>query len=492
MKISHWLLVIALMFGSGFVMNCGPEQTTNGESTNTEQSNKETTPSEPSPEQTQDGGTADAPAPPTFDPTVCGSTPHKWLPTSEVGKLISKDQPSLGNMSKELLTSLLKTTQYKDLVAIKYGVKVYTFRYTTQDRGKKIEATGVVGIPDSEGVALKAPYTLFLHGTTGFMDKCAPSGSQDGVLSVALLASQGYIAIAPDYIGMNGTGEASTTHHAYLVGEAVALGSLDSLRGTDALLKEVTTDVEHDGRLVIVGGSQGGHAALFSALYAPYYAPSYKLVAGVAMIPPVDLIAQSEAAISTLGDASITLAAGATAMSRWYGFDDKLKEILTDGDPYNIASTLANLMDTKCDVDTKEYKFTKTTDIFTETLYKTITEKKSWEGFEKWRCIMAENSVNHTSVKRITDVPFLFIVSEKDALVNPEIQRKSYDTLCKQGYKMNYIECKGASHSKGATWSLKSQLEWVKDRLDGVEMKDVCTRPDPICCEGSDSKVCTP
>jgi pimeloyl-ACP methyl ester carboxylesterase len=516
MKKVYWLLLF-VMLGSGFLMDCGPQQVPQTESSTepTKQEiyteaivetkpGSEPKPSEPAPEPTNlpDAGPTDTPttteptpdnAPsPTFDPTVCGSQPHKWLPTSEVGKLVSKAQPALGNLSKLLLTGLLQQTSYKDLVTIKYGVKVYTFRYTTQDRGKKVEATGVIGIPDSEGAALSAPYTLFLHGTSGFMDKCAPSTGQEGILSVALLASQGYIAIAPDYIGMNGTGAPSTTHHAYLVGEAVALGSLDSLRATDALVKDVTSDVKHDGRLVLIGGSQGGHAALFTALYAPYYAPEYKLVAGVAMIPPVDLVAQSEAAIKTLGNASITLAAGATAMSRWYGFYDNLNEVLTEGDPYNHASTLANLMDTKCDVDAKGYNFTKTTDIFTDALYKAVAEQNKWTGFEKWRCIMAENSLNHTSVKRISDVPFLYIVSEKDELVNPVIQRKSYDTLCQQGYKMNYIECKGASHTKGAVWSLNSQFTWIKDRLDGVPMKNVCQRPAAVCCTGSDAKVCTP
>lgn len=481
------------MFGALYLIDCGPG--TSGTEVGAEP--RVEVPQEPAAsEPTQDGGadTVSADEPPTLEPAVCGMAPYKWLPAKEMGSIVSQQQPGLSNLSKAALEALLGQTEFKGVVTIQYGVKIYLVRYVTQDRGKKIEATTLIGIPNDEEQVIKAPYALWLHGTSGFTNACAPSRGQDGLLAVALLASQGYIAVAPDYIGMNGTGDPSETHHAYLVGEAVALGSLDALRAAGTLMKdaEIAGKTEHNGRMFVIGGSQGGHAAFFAALYAPYYTPDYELVAGIAMIPPVDLVAQSEAAITTLGNASITLAAGATAMSRWYGFADKLKEILTDGDPYNIASDLAKLMDTDCDVNADEYKFTKSTDIFTEALYKAITEKKSWEGFEKWRCILAENSLNYTSVKRIVDVPFLFIVSEKDELVNPTVQRKSFDTLCQQGYKMNYIECQGAGHTNGAVWSLPLQLSWIKERLEGVPMKNSCQRTAPTCCPLSDSKVCTP
>lgn len=500
-----WLCCLTLCsVGMFTLINCGtpqpPSEHTSEVSTQTEKVSTEVTTQEPTqgePTQKDAGSHETMPEGkdpiPTFNPTVCGAEPHKWLPTKEAGKLITKEHSPLFSLSKKAIEALIKATRYKGLATVKYGVNVYKFRYVTQDHGKTVEATGVMAFPKvEEDKKEDFPYVLWLHGTTGFMDQCAPSRSRDGISAVALVAALGHIAVAPDYIGMNGIGDASTQHHPYLVGEATALASLDSLRAADTLMKEESKNVKSDGRMVIWGGSQGGHATLFSMLYAPYYAPEYKLVAGVAIIPPVDLIAQSEAAVAKLGNASITLAAGAAAISRWYGFGDKLSEVLTNGAPYHLARELPKMMDSKCDVDAKKYKFTKTTDIFTDALYKAVVEKKDWKGFEKWRCMLAENSLNHTSVKRINDVPVMYIVSGKDELVNPAIQRKSFDALCKQGYRMNYVECKGASHTKGAIWSLPLQFKWVEDRLAGKEMKDVCKRHDPICCPGSDSKVCTP
>ena len=474
------VLFFFVVMTMGWVVNCTNPPT--GEKTNEQVNGDAGTDAGP------DGKTAwKAP----FDPTVCGVKSHKWLPPSEMGKIVSKEKSALFSLDKESIEALLKTTRYKQLATIKYGVQVYKFRYITQDHGKKVEATGVMTFPNVKE-PMKAPYVLWLHGTTGFMDKCAPSRSEEGPTAVALLASQGYIAVAPDYIGMNGFGKPSTLHHAYLVGEAVALGSLDSLRAADNLMKDASKTVTSDNRLIVWGGSQGGHATLFSMLYAPYYASKYNLVAGVSMIPPVDLVAQSEEALRTLGRATISLAAGSAAMSRWYGFGDELTDIVTNKEPYFLARELPKNMDATCDVDAKKYKFSKTTDIFQEALYKAVIEGKSWKGFEKWQCMLKENSLNHTSVKRKHNAPILYIVSSEDELINPKIQRQSYDKLCKQGYRMNYIECKGARHTKGAVWSLSNQFAWVADRLAGKPMADVCKRPEPICCPGSDAKVCTP
>ena len=63
-------------------------------------------------------------------------------------------------------------------------------------------------------------------------------------------------------------------------------------------------NVQADNRVVFVGGSQGGHAALWVDLLAPYYAPELNLLGGVATVPPADLYGQSARALTSVVDAT--------------------------------------------------------------------------------------------------------------------------------------------------------------------------------------------
>ena len=442
---------------------------------------------------------SDGPAPdnappwkPPFDPTVCKMPPYKWLAPSSMGKVVSKEKALLFSLPKAALEAMLKLSDYKDAVTIKYGATVYMVRYETQDRGKKMEATAAVAFPDlPAGKTIKAPHVLWLHGTCGFSDKCAPTRKgADAGLPVALMASQGYIAVAPDFLGMNGFGAASTIPHPYLVSEATALASLDALRAAGSLVKELSKQVTADPRVVAWGASQGGHATLAALLYAPYYAAEYTMTGGLALIPPADVQGQTVAALLAFNDATVGVAGTAVSLARWYGHQGKLDEVLTDTDPYHLAKELPKLMDTECGMDKKKYNLQKVADVFTGTFVDAATQK-SWLGFETWRCMFAENSFTATSVKRKGAPPVLFVVGEKDELVNPAVQRKSFDALCTAGYDMDYIECKGADHVSGALWSLPEQFAWVEDRLAGkARGSGACKRTQPVCCKGTTKGPC--
>ena len=451
----------------------------------------ETTDSGAAPDLGKDAG-ADSKAPwvQPFDPAVCKIKPYKWLDPATMGKVLSKQKQVLFSLSRAALETMLKVTDYKDAVTIKYGALVYFYRYETQVRGKKVEATAAVAFPDlPAGKTLTAPQVLWLHGTSGFSDKCAPTKKgADAALPVALMASQGYIGVAPDYVGMNGFGDKSTLPHPYLVAEPTAMASLDSLRAALSMAKDAAPAVTSANKVVVWGGSQGGHATLVTLRYAPYYAPQYKMAAGVALIPPVNLRGQVEEGLKTLSPTTIGTAGMLTAMARWYGHDALLKEAFTDDDPDHWAALLPKLMDTECSVDEKKYKLTKVGDVFTSAFMDGV-QKNGWKGLETWRCMADENSLTTTSVKRKDDTPVLFVVSEKDELIKPNVQQTSFDALCKQNHRMEYLECSGASHTQGAIWSLPEQFAWVEARLAGKPITG-CKRTAPVCCKGTDKPPC--
>jgi alpha-beta hydrolase superfamily lysophospholipase len=98
------------------------------------------------------------------------------------------------------------------------------------------------------------------HGTLGAADVCAPSAITD--LNVYALASDrlalaplaaGLPVIAPDYAGLGTDGIAGTFD-----GRDTGYSTLDASRALDALLPDARTD----GRVFMIGHSQGGGAVL--------------------------------------------------------------------------------------------------------------------------------------------------------------------------------------------------------------------------------------
>ncbi|HLL95518.1 MAG TPA: lipase family protein [Spirosoma sp.] len=141
---------------------------------------------------------------------------------------------------------------------IRYGVKVYRLDYnTTNTDGTKIKASGAVLIPSDVPTAL--PMLSLQHGTIQ-NDSDAPSyfGSGSEVYTFgSVLASQGYIIAAPDYIGY---GASKDVPHTYEHRSSLATASLDMLRATREFLSE--GNVNWDKRLYIAGYSEGGYATM--------------------------------------------------------------------------------------------------------------------------------------------------------------------------------------------------------------------------------------
>ncbi len=427
---------------------------------------------------------------PAVKTDVCGATGYKWLDPATLGDVVASEWQSLYSLSKSAINGVIGQTDYKGAVEAKYDVDVYLIRYVTQDRGKTIEATAAYGVPVlAQGETLTdAPTLVWLHGTTGFADACAPSPRDDGGLAVMLMASQGYVTVAPDYIGMIGFGDPTGMFHPYLGAEATAIASWDSARAAKKFTLSLETSVTLGDKAILWGGSQGGHAALATNLYAPYYAPEYKIAAVLALIPPTDLVAHAEISVEKIVPATANLAVALTELARWYGmWDARASEIF----PADVIADLPKTLDTVCEFDDLTDRFKAVSDVYNQPFIDSLLAK-TWTGFEDWKCILKENSFQTTSVAKLNDSPILFVVSGSDTLVNPVVERSGYDRMCAMGYKMNYIECEGAGHSQGATWSLLEQFSWLSDRLAGKPMTDVCSRPAAVCCKGSDSKVCSP
>jgi len=150
-------------------------------------------------------------------------------------------------------TSKSETTAATSFPA-QYALDYYKVLYTTLDvNGMPDTASGLMAVPQFAG---NLPLLCYQHGTTdGKYD--VPSNIGVGDAQTGLYASQGYLSIAPDYIGM---GE-SRGFHPYVHAATEASAGADMIA---AVAQWLTTepDLAHNGQVFVTGYSQGGHASM--------------------------------------------------------------------------------------------------------------------------------------------------------------------------------------------------------------------------------------
>lgn len=418
-------------------------------------------------------------------PGRCGQTLPAWLDDPALGEVTAVGEER--EISEAIIEVLIAAEGMELPQEPAYDVGVRLISYTTQDRGELIEATALVAYPTSaeEG---EGPFDVLaiLHGTSGFTDACAPSLVAEAGLLIAALASPGYVVVAPDYIGLRAQGEPTGFLHPYLVGQATAIASLDAVRAAARLPAENRGGVCASDQLVAIGGSQGGHAALWVDRLAPYYAREIHLAGVVATVPPSDMIGHIELSLATLVEATGNTVAFFAAAAPWYGYGDDLAEVFLA--PYDTV--VPEAMATTCDFSDLMPEVTSPSEIFQSQLVEAAAEGRIAE-VDPWGCLLAENGLTTTSVARLTpDAPsyaILFVLGEADTLVDPAVERSSFEELCDQGLPLQFLECAGAGHTDATTWAIPEILEFAQARLDGepVADADLCALAPAVVCRGT-------
>ena len=177
------------------------------------------------------------------------------------------DSPILGLLAVGIVTELAKQ-HWPNLAAwpAEFGVISERVAYTSRDpRGARAQLSGLVAMPDIGGVGDFEPRdrVVLLGHATGSTPGSLSLTDSWHVLAV-LIASHGYLVVAPD-----NWGRGATAHHngsdqpeTYLMADRVAGNGLDLL----AAVLDGDYDEFHaaapDVDVSIVGYSQGGHSAM--------------------------------------------------------------------------------------------------------------------------------------------------------------------------------------------------------------------------------------
>ena len=185
----------------------------------------------------------------------------KWRPgTLPAGTLCPStllQSQFLNTLSAADIQSALATKgSYVEGVTPRYAVTSYKLEYMTTDAdGRAVRASGLVSVPQKPQ-AEASPVLSYQHGTI-FHDADAPSNNAVGSEVAVVLASLGYIVLAPDYVGF---GASKGTPHPYLLSGPTAAATVDFL--TAARSWRTQAGVADNGQLFLTGYSEGGYATM--------------------------------------------------------------------------------------------------------------------------------------------------------------------------------------------------------------------------------------
>lgn len=138
----------------------------------------------------------------------------------------------------------------------RYAVTSYRLEYLTLGaQGQSVRASGLVSVP-VKAAGAKSPVLSYQHGTI-FRDAETPSNNAVAAEVSVVMASLGYIVLAPDYVGY---GVSKGTPHPYLQAAPMAASVVDFLTAATTWRRQA--GVADNQQLFLTGYSEGGYATM--------------------------------------------------------------------------------------------------------------------------------------------------------------------------------------------------------------------------------------
>lgn len=167
-----------------------------------------------------------------------------------------------------------------------YDVDFYKVNYATVSYdGSMTTASGGLAVPRArrnESVE-RAPLVGYSHGTVLHKEGVPSRGGGETAIGL-LLATDGYLVAMPDFLGLGD----SPGFHPYTHAKSEATAVVDMLRASREVAQVEKVDL--NGKVFLVGYSQGGHATLATTReIETYHASEFNLKGSAPMSGPYDV-----------------------------------------------------------------------------------------------------------------------------------------------------------------------------------------------------------
>lgn len=184
-----------------------------------------------------------------------GCRKHDWPGGSPSGKEYFVSVSPIGSFSKTELQSMAAKAGFGVFSPLAiYDVDFYKLIYKTNFKGKMIEASSLLAIPQL--IFGKPSLVSAQHGTI-FRYADAPTNFPNSFSGFELLASAGYVTVIPDYIGY---GVSQNVTHPYYDKEYSALSVVNSIKAAKYYLEQKRRSITD--RLFLIGYSEGGYTTM--------------------------------------------------------------------------------------------------------------------------------------------------------------------------------------------------------------------------------------
>lgn len=325
------------------------------------------------------------------------------------------------------------------------------YRSTSGIDGSPTEVSGVVAVPPGQPPKGGWPVLSFGHGTTGVLNKCAPSRFPtlpgNGLMMQAMVLN-GFAVAMTDYQGLGVPGY----YHPFLDAKTFGFNMIDAVRAS----RRVGADLSSEW--VGFGHSLGGMAAWAAADEAGNYGQGLDLKGTLVMAPAADMSGMADSA--------------------WNG-------TLTDDQRVALVFVLQSLSWSHPDLDLTRYRRGYTAEHWDELL---DCLPPNLDDILKTRSKMTNADLKPETAAdrdRLRDLleqmalplnkltsPMMIVYGTQDTLVDLPWFEKAVSRACAQGDSIQIEKSIGQGHSDlDSTYG----LPWLRDRLTGQTVPDSCT-----------------
>lgn len=372
------------------------------------------------------------------------------------------------------------------------GAEAWRIAYVSSDvRGRKTLATGLVVAPKGEVPAGGRPIVAWAHGTTGTAQYCGPSQVLDpvqelneyflvggtswtdfGIPAIAHFIEKGYAVVATDYQGLGGGGR-----HQYGVANTNAHDAINSVRAIGSM------GLAGEGKKALIyGWSQGGGTTIAAAGLKDYIDQTGTAYDGVSYVGFVAL-APDDLAATVPADAATDQAAPKFMQTFSATFSDNVFNF-AHFSMYTWGMTAA-------------YPELKLTDLFTEEGAKALDEIYSKKCMHpgsdtinftfgsSYKALVKpepENALAWTkalldsSVRPVPPVaPVMIYFGTADTVVPPVMGEIYQKEMCGLGGNVGRVQLEGAqNHFTTPPVSQPLYVPWIDDRFAGKLLDNGC------------------
>src|SRR6516225_188643 len=233
---------------------------------------------------------------------VDDTSPYTTDNSTARGTLVRNPPERVASWSAPVIADLLKALDNGDSLAAAAkdpvcDIDFHDLEYETVGvHDETAQVSGVLMVPKGSASACTGakPIVLYAHGTSAerSYNLAAVSNTKNPAWTeslevAAIFAAQGYIVIAPNYVGYD---TSSLSYHPYLNADQQSKDMIDALTAARKALGHVAASTTVDnGELFVTGYSQGGHVAM--ATVRALQAAGQTVTAAAPMSGPYALLA---------------------------------------------------------------------------------------------------------------------------------------------------------------------------------------------------------